>query len=206
MTFYGKPRCDEHTLDHAHESPTVMLAPLYVLAFGALFAGVLLYSSFVGDTREAFWGDALYVLHENDTVHAAHNVDLWVKLLPLVMGVAGIALAFCVYLLKPALAGTLGQRFKSLHTLFYRKWYVDELYDQIFVKPSLRVGRKFFSVGDQKIINGFGPDGLAAISRKIGLKMSALQSGFVTNYALIMMISLIVLVTWILCRMLGGWV
>ena len=154
-------------------------------------------------SKEYFWGNSLKVLPKNDTVEVAHNVPFWVKKLPLLMGVLGIALAYVFYLWRPGLPARVASLFAWLHGLFFRKWFFDELYDVLFVKPAFMLGRVFWQRGDQDTIDRFGPDGAAHSSQKMAGWLSHFQSGFVYQYAFIMMIALIGLVTWFVIRM-GG--
>ena len=228
LTFHGKPRCSKDVLDHAHESPPVMMGPLVVLAIGALFSGAFFYQPFVGSahhseghvedvvahdeeaehfewTKEAFWRDSIFVMPENDTVAKAHDVPSWVKYLPTGVGAVGILMAFIMYFLFPRLPFFVARVFKPFHVLFYNKWFFDVIYDRIFVRPARGLGMFFWKFGDGTIINGLGPDGLAALSQRIGGWLSKFQSGFVFQYAFVMMIGLFGLVSWFFFRMeIGG--
>ena len=139
-----------------HESPLVMTVPLFILAIGAVFAGWLGYNTFVGSDMDAFWGASLLVLEGHNTVEAAHHVPLWVKLAPIVVGVVGIALAYVIYMLRMDLpAGIAKRRATPVCTSScFNKWYFDELYDWLFVRPALRLGRFFWKTGDGDIIDG----------------------------------------------------
>ncbi len=196
MTFHGRPRASAEVMSHVHESPWVMLAPLVVLSIGAVFAGLIGYNAFVGDGREAFWGEAIRVLAANDTIEGAHHVPLWVKLLPLVMAVSGIGLAYVMYLLRPDLPGVVVRVFRPLHTFFFNKWFFDELYDRIFVRPAVYLGYGFWKAGDGAVIDGVGPDGVAAATRNLAKRFSALQSGYLYHYAFAMLIGVVVLASW----------
>jgi NADH-quinone oxidoreductase subunit L len=196
MTFYGKYRGDHHTWEHAHESPLVILIPLYVLAAGAIFAGFVAYDWFVGDSWQAFWGKSIAVASTREILHHAHEVPVWVKVLPLVMAIGGIALSYVYYVVRPDLPGRTVQTFKALHTFFYNKWYFDELYDRIFVRPSLWLGRIFWKQGDGATIDGLGPDGIAARARDVAAALVRFQSGYLYHYAFVMLIGVAGLVTW----------
>ncbi len=196
MTFHGRPRASDEVMSHVHESPWVMLGPLVVLAVGAVLAGLIGYNAFVGDGREAFWGEAIRVLADNDTIEGAHHVPLWVKLLPLVMAVSGIGLAYVMYMLRPDLPGMAVRLFRPIHTFFFNKWFFDELYDRIFVRPAVYLGYGFWKAGDGAVIDGVGPDGVAAAARSLAKRFSALQSGYLYHYAFAMLIGVVVLATW----------
>lgn len=250
MTFHGKPRANQETMDHVHESPAVMVAPLLVLATGAVLAGAVFYGGFVGSahhetasssaahsedkaeadhaknadakdvsnahdiakdehtdakheahsqerwTKAVFWQGAIKVLPENDTVEAAHSVPFWVKKLPLVMGVLGILLAYIAYIAVPAIPSLTVKILKPLHILFYRKWFFDEIYHAMFVKNALCLGKCFWIYGDRNTIDGIGPDGVAGLSRRVAAGFSRFQSGFIFQYAFVMIIALFSIVTW----------
>ena len=194
MTFHGKPRCTEKVLKHVHESPLVMLVPLFVLAVGALLAGKVFYEGFVG--HHQYWHDAIMVLKENDTVYKAHYVPTWVKRMPLVAGLIGIALAYFVYFRKEPLAPKITAFFKPLHAVFFNKYWFDELYDAVFVKRSLTLGTLFWK-GDKHVVDGLGPDGGAKASGWVAGVLAKLQTGYIYHYAFIMMIALIGFVSWL---------
>ncbi len=195
LTFHGTYRGDHHTYDHAHESPLSMMIPLVVLAIGALFSGFVAYEWFVGHELEAFWRDSIKVLPEHPALHHAHDVPLWVKLAPLVVGVAGIALAWLFYIRRPDLPARTVATFGPIHRFFYNKWYFDELYDFLFVRPAKRLGHVLWKKGDGGIIDGLGPDGLAQGSRGIARFVGRLQSGYIYHYAFAMLIGVVVLVS-----------
>jgi NADH-quinone oxidoreductase subunit L len=125
MTFYGAPRADHHTMEHAHESPPVMLLPLTV------FAGAIGYDSFVGEGREAFWGASIFVAPGHDTIAAAHNGPEWVGTLPLVVGLLGIFLAYVFYQFRPTWPAAWAKGLGGVYQLVYRKYMFDELYNAV---------------------------------------------------------------------------
>jgi len=198
MTFHGKPRADAETMAHVHESPKVMLIPLILLATGAVFAGMLGYELFVGEGREGFWGEAILVLAANDSIEAGHHVPTWVKLLPLVIGAAGIALAWVMYILRPDLPALVARIFRPVYLLFYNKWYFDELYDWLFVRPAMTLGRALWKIGDGAVIDGIGPDGVANASRQLAGRISRIQTGYLYHYAFAMLIGVVALISWYL--------
>ncbi len=194
MTFHGKPRADEHVMAHVHESPAVMILPLFVLATGAVFAGWLGYDMFVGHDQEQFWRGAIKTLHP--TLENAHHVESWVALAPTVVGVAGIFLAYVLYMFVPSLPGMLANTFNGLYRFLLNKWYFDELYDFLFVRPAFRLGKGLWQGGDGALIDGVGPDGVAAATGVIAKKVGKLQSGYLYHYAFAMLIGVAVFVTW----------
>ncbi len=198
MTFHGAPRADERTMAHVHESPLSMIAPLVVLAAGAVFSGMLGYHYFVGGGLEAFWGDSILVLPGHDALQDAHHAPLWVIALPIVVALAGIALAYWFYMVRPGIPGALAGRFGAVYRFLLNKWYFDELYDWLFVRPAHRIGRGLWKEGDGTLIDGLGPDGLSAVARTLARRASMLQSGYVYHYAFAMLVGVAAFVTWYL--------
>lgn len=145
--------------------------------------------------RHMFWQKALFVLPENDTVEAAHNVPEWVKLLPVIMGVIGLFLGWVFYNRFTSLPEKFTKVFKPVHTLLFNKWFFDELYNKIFVKPALCMGQIFWK-SDKNIVDGLGPDGMAKTSLGVAGLMSRFQTGYIFQYAFVMMIGLIALISW----------
>ena len=203
MTFHGTPRADEKTMAHVHESPKVMILPLMVLAVGACFAGFAGYEWFVGHNAQDFWGNAILVLPTHTALEDAHHVPAWVKYLPLVVGGAGIALAYVMYMFVPSLPGKLVSAIKPLHTFVFNKWYFDELYDAIFVKPCFALGRGLWKVGDEAIIDGLGPNGVAQVTQDTAEKTGVLQTGYLYHYAFAMLIGVVLMVTWYMIGYVG---
>jgi NADH-quinone oxidoreductase subunit L len=200
MTFHGKPRASNKVMSHVHESPQIMLIPLYVLAVGAIFAGYAAYEYFAGHHRAAFWGDSIKVLHENDTIEAAHHVPWWVKKLPIGIGLLGIFSAYLCYILWPKIAEVTKSIFKPVHALFFNKWYFDNIYDAVFLKSAWGLGLFFWKQGDGAVINRMGPDGIASLSNRFAMKLKSAQSGYVFHYVFIMVISVVALIAWVLYR------
>jgi NADH-quinone oxidoreductase subunit L len=196
LTFHGRPRANDRVMAHVHESPAIMTVPLAVLAIGALFSGMFAYNWFVGEGRGAFWGEAIFVLHEHDTIEAAHHVPSWVPLAPFIAGVIGIALAYLFYMFVPQLPGIVTNALGGLYRFVYRKWMFDELYDRLFVQPARFLGYGLWKSGDGAIIDGVGPDGIAAATRDVAFRAARLQSGYVYHYAFVMVIGVVLLVGW----------
>ena len=196
MVFHGRPRATPEVMSRVHESPKVMTLPLIGLAIGAVFAGYLGVDAFVGEGRVEFWGAAILVLEGNDAIEAAHQVPLWVKLLPLGMGAGGIALAWIMYVRMPAIPALLATRLRPLYLFLLNKWYFDELYDWAFVRPAHYLGRGLWKSGDGAVIDGVGPDGVAAVALVLARRASRLQTGYLYHYAFAMMIGVAGLITW----------
>ena len=198
MTFHGQPRADEKTMAHVHESPKSMTIPLLVLAIGAIFAGYLGYDYFVGDKMAAFWGTALFVAPTNTALADAHHVPTWVKILPIVVGAIGIAVAFYMYIVRTDLPAQIAARLNRLYLFLYNKWYFDELYDALFVRPAKSLGHALWRDGDGTLIDGLGPDGVASVARNLAQRTSRLQSGYVYHYAFAMLIGVVGLISFYL--------
>lgn len=250
LTFFGTPRGDKHTHEHAHESPMTMLVPLGVLSLGAIFAGMIWYDDFFGKENDvaAFFGThqieehaaaagagfsliapayaataateedddhgkdeklakqvigdgAIYMGPENHVLHDAHYVPKWVKVSPFIAMISGLALAFWFYIVNPSLPGRLAANQRPLYLFFLNKWYFDEIYDFVFVKPAMALGRLLWKRGDGNIIDG-SINGVALgivpfLTRLVGRG----QSGYLFHYAFAMVLGIAILLTWM---MLGG--
>ena len=201
MSFHGQPRASKEVMSHVHESPPVMLVPLFVLAAGALFSGYAGYEYFVG--HHPFWGDSLLVLPGNNTIEAAHHVPLWVKKLPIVMGALGLVLGGVLYGKFVGWPEKFSKMFKPLHVLFFNKWFFDEMYNALFVKPALCLGQIFWK-SDKNIVDGIGPDGVAKTSLKTAGLLSRFQSGYIFQYAFVMILGVIAFVSWFFFKMTMG--
>jgi NADH-quinone oxidoreductase subunit L len=195
MTFHGTPRADERVMAHVHESPKSMTIPLIVLATGAIFAGGIGYNVFVGDGMKEFWGSSILVLPNHSALVDAHHVATWVKIAPVAVGVIGIGLAYYMYMVKTDLPERIAARFHYIYLFLYNKWYFDELFDWMFVRPAHYLGRALWREGDGNIIDGLGPDGITAVTRNLAARASRLQSGYVYHYAFSMLIGVAGLVT-----------
>ncbi len=179
---------------HPHESPVTMLLPLGLLSLGAVFAGFVFHHQFIDDP--AFWNGAIF--YNEGVVHAMHGVPLWVKLTASIVMAIGFAGAYLAYIAKPEIPGQFVARFGALHNFVFRKWYFDELYDAIFVKPAFWLGRKFWQIGDIGIIDRFGPNGIAWVVERSSVAAKQVQSGYVYTYALIMLLGLVAAITYVL--------
>jgi NADH-quinone oxidoreductase subunit L len=190
MAFFGGPRHDEETHSHVHESPAVMLVPLGVLALGALVAGYLAHGYFIGEGNSGFWRNSLFNAPDNHILEAAHHGPEWVSWLPTIMMAGGFALAYLAYIAFPALPAVTIRNFRPIHAFLYNKWYFDELYDWIFVRPFKWLSRVLWKTGDGAIIDGLGPDGISARVIDITNRVVRLQTGFVYHYAFVMLIGI----------------
>jgi NADH-quinone oxidoreductase subunit L len=196
MTFHGKPRASAEVMSHIHESPLVMTVPLFILAIGAVLSGWMFYELFVGHHWYDFWRQSIFIDPANNIMDDAHHVPKWVKLLPLFISLAGIGLAIIIYGMMPSVAGSIARLFRPIHQLFYRKWYFDEIYDAVFVRPAVEIGRVLWIRGDKDTIDGFGPDGISNTVNRFSAFCSRMQSGYVFHYAFAMLIGVIALLAW----------
>jgi NADH-quinone oxidoreductase subunit L len=196
MAFFGKPR-DEKAFSHAHESPPVMTGPLLLLSIGSLAAGVVFAPYFIEEVYAKFWRGALFTLPDNAILSESHNSGpLLIKWLPTLMMLGGFALAYLAYIALPGLPAWTVRNFRPIHAFLYHKWYFDELYDLVFVRPTRWIARVLWIYGDGAIIDGIGPDGVAARVTGITKRAVRFQTGYVYQYAFVMLIGVAVLVSY----------
>jgi len=198
MTFHGESRADHETMHHVHESPPVMLVPLYILAAGALFAGFLFHGYFIGEGYEHFWKGALFTLPDNHILHEIEEVPMWVHLSPFVAMVAGFLVAYQFYIRNPRAPKELAEHHRGLYAFLLNKWYFDELYDFLFVRTAKWLGTTLWKKGDGAIIDGLGPDGVSARVVDVTNRVVKLQTGYLYHYAFAMLIGVAALVTWMM--------
>jgi NADH-quinone oxidoreductase subunit L len=203
MTFHGAPRADDHVMGHIHESPKVMLIPLLLLSIGAMGLGMFAFESFVGQYASEFWGKSLFVLENHTALENSHHSPFWVKWSAVVVGISGILLGVLFYKVAPFIPESLAERFGGVYRFLFNKWYFDELYDKILVKPAFVLGRGLWKTGDGLLIDGVGPDGIAAGAIIIAKRIARLQSGYLYHYAFAMLTGVVVLVTWYLFHSVG---
>jgi NADH-quinone oxidoreductase subunit L len=219
LTFYGKPRWIEsehiqHAVHkkpeeagedttggyHPHESPISMLIPLGVLTVGAIFAGYVFKYPFIDGSTEAvngaFWGGSIY-FNENLT-HALHSVPTWVKLTATFVMILGFVIAWLAYIKDSSIPGKFVEKFRVIHRFVYNKWYFDEVYNIVFVKPAFGLGSIFWKKGDEGTIDRFGPNGAAWLVQRGAIVAKRVQSGYLNSYALIMLVGLVAAITWVL--------
>ena len=236
LTFFGTPRGDKHTHDHAHDAPRSMLIPLYVLAIGAIFSGMVWYGGFFGSNAKVgkFFGvpyaaaeaegehgaegdhakphynltgapgeGAIHAREGNHVLNDAHEVPTWVRLAPFVAMLGGLALAYQMYIRRPELPAQLAKQQAPLYEFLLNKWYFDELYNFIFVRPALALGRILWKQGDTKMIDG-GINGVAMGIIPFFTRLAGrAQSGYVFTYAFAMVLGITVLLTIVTLN--GGW-
>jgi NADH-quinone oxidoreductase subunit L len=194
MTFHGPRKGEAHVMAHVHESPWVMLGPLALLAVGAVFGGILLDHIFVGAGQSLFWNGSIVAINHPNILSDLEHVPLLLGLLPTVLGLLGIATAYVMYIARPELPAILATRFGFIYRLLLNKWYVDELYGAIFVRPYRALARAIWHVGDEEILDGI-PRGGVLIARGSAGGLVRLQSGSLAQYAFVMLIGLVVLIS-----------
>jgi len=200
MTFHGKPH-DEHHYEAAHESPLVMLIPLAVLSIGSFAAGFPFKELFAGHGVGEFFGSALKV--DEHVMEGMHHIPHWIGFLPTLMMLAGLAMAYLFYIAKPYLPVELAHQQPLLYKFLLNKWYFDELYDVIFVRPAKWLGYTLWKKGDGMLIDGLGPDGVSKRVLDVTRGVVKLQTGYLYHYAFAMLIGAAGLITWFMFG-LGG--
>ncbi|WP_214472909.1 NADH-quinone oxidoreductase subunit L [Mesorhizobium sp. dw_380] len=198
MTFHGEPRASHEVMHHVHESPPVMLVPLFILAAGSLFAGIIFHNSFIGEGYAEFWKASLFTLADNHILHEIHELPLWVELSPFFAMLIGFAIAWKFYIRSPELPRSVAANHRLLYAFLLNKWYFDELYDFLFVRPAKALGRFLWKTGDGTIIDGLGPDGVSARVVDVTNRVVKLQTGYLYHYAFAMLIGVAALVTWMM--------
>jgi NADH-quinone oxidoreductase subunit L len=191
-TFHGTPH-DQHHYEQAHESPLVMLVPLGVLAAGSLLAGYPFQHLFIGSGAEAFFRQSLKL---TQVLEAMEQTPYLISILPTLMMVIGFAVAWHFYIRRPDIPVELARQQEPLYKFLLNKWYFDELYDAIFVRPAIRLGRLLWKGGDGWLIDGFGPDGVSARVLDVTRNVVRLQTGYLYHYAFAMLIGVAGLITW----------
>ena len=194
MTFHGTFNNKNISLSKVHESPAVMLVPLLFLALGAIFAGYAFKDYFIGSQFIQFWNNSIFFLKE----FVLHHPPLWFLLLTPILVLLAIPLSYYFFVKdKKSLDGFIEIN-KPLYNFLVNKWYFDELYDFLFVKPAKKIGAFFWKIGDGTIIDGFGPDGLAKLVKLVSDKAVQFQSGFLYHYAFVILIGLSILLTYMM--------
>ncbi len=204
MTFHGNTRADHHTFDHAHDAPAVMMLPLWILAAGAVLAGWLFSGYFIGEHHAEFWGAALFTTEAHAAMEEAEHLPLYIQYMPLMAAALGAFVAYVMYIRRPDIAPSLAKTHEGLYKFLLNKWYFDEVYDFLFVRPAMRIGRFLWKFGDGKVIDGLGPDGISSVIQRLALRAKQLQSGYVYHYAFAMLLGIAVMTTWYVVIMARG--
>lgn len=191
-TFHGKYN-NAMSFDKVHESGLVMIIPLVVLAIGAIFSGYVFHEIFIGENTK-FWGKAIFFLKQ--TAHG--HPPLWLLILIPTLVISAIPLSFILFLKRKDIVENFINSQKPLYNFLVKKWYFDELYDLIFVRPFRSIGNFLWQRGDVKTIDAYGPDGIARVVKNLSDRASSMQSGYLYHYATILLIGLIIIVTFLI--------
>ena len=193
---------DDHAHGHGdhtpHESPWIVLIPLLALAVGAVGAGYAFHDLFVGEARAEFWRGSIFNLPSNHVLDYEGKLPAWVVWAPLTVTATGLAIAWLTYIRWEGFGARLAARKGPLWTFLYNKWFFDEFYDATFVRAARFLGDLFWKGGDQKLIDGLGPDGVSAVSYAVGRGTGRLQTGYVYHYAFVMLLGVAALLSFAL--------
>ncbi len=198
MTFHGKTRIEKSVMSHVHEAPFSMIIPMILLAMGAIFSGILCVGVMTGHHNSEFWGNSLFVLAGRDLIEAAHGLHFSLKILPVIISILGILLAWYFYIYKINIPKIIANANQPLYLFLLNKWYFDEMYNYLIVNPSRWLGYFLWKKGDETVIDGIGPDGFSAMINGISKKIALLQSGLLYHYAFVMLAGVVLFVSWFL--------
>ena len=194
-TFHGTYNNKNLKIDEMHESPLVMLLPLIILSVGAVFAGFLFKDLFIGqDSGSLFWGESIKFLKPLSVNHP----PLWIILITPILVVLSIPISYYLFVKNKDVPIYLTETNKPLYNFLFNKWDFDELYNFIFIKSSKKIGLFFWKVIDVKIIDRFGPDGISSMIKSLSLKANKFQSGFIYQYAFMMLLGFSALLTYLI--------
>ena len=194
--FHGPFNNKKISLNETHESPLVMLIPLMFLGIGAIFSGYLFKSTFIGHHSIDFWKTSIFFL--NEIKHDA--IPLWFLLTTPLLVLISIPISFYLYVSNPNILEAFKNTNMPLYNFLLNKWYIDELYEKVFVNPAKKIGSFFWKKGDIGIIDKFGPDGISKLIKTISSKTGRLQTGFIYDYAFVMLLGLSILLTYLILK------
>ena len=195
-TFHGDYNNKEVKIEETHESPLVMLVPLFILSIGAVFAGFLFKGLFIGHGDNLFWAESIKFLEPLSTEHP----PLWFLLLTPCLVLVSIPIAYYLFVKNKELPNSIVSINKPLYNFLVNKWYFDELYDVLFIKSSKKLGLFLWKFCDGTIIDGFGPDGISSFIKKCSIKATKFQSGFIYQYAFVMLLGFSALLTFLIVK------
>jgi len=196
-TFHGEYNNKKVSIENTHESPVVMLIPLILLSIGAVFAGFTFKELFIGyDGINNFWKDSIFFLEPLSTDHP----PLWFLILTPTLVILSIPIAYYLFVKNKNLPEQIANINNPLYKFLLNKWYFDELYDTLFVRPSKSLGLFLWKFFDLKIIDGFGPDGISTLIKKFSIKANKFQSGFIYQYAFVMLLGFSALLTFLIVK------
>ncbi len=197
-TFHGKYNNQDIKIEDTHESPLVMLIPLILLAIGAIFAGFIFKDLFIGHhgVTSDYWNKSIFFLNPLSNEHP----PTWFLVLTPILVIISIPLSYYLFVKNKELPNIIAKNNQPLYKFLINKWYFDELYEYIFIKPSKKIGLFLWKFFDVKIIDGFGPDGISAIIKKFSVKAKQFQSGFIYQYAFVMLLGFSAILTFLIIR------
>jgi NADH-quinone oxidoreductase subunit L len=193
--FHGRARANDEVMHHVHESPLSMTIPLAILAIGSILAGFVA-SDLLHIMDEKFWNGSIVNLHPLDI----ESVPIWVKNLPLILGISGIICAYLTYMIFPKLSDIIACKIRPFYQLSFNKYYIDEIYDAIFVKPIMKLSRYLWQIVDVLIIDGLGPNGFAFMARHFGVIVNKSQTGYIYHYLLAMLAGVTIIISFLLIK------
>ena len=194
--FHGPYNNKVIPINETHESPIVMLAPLIFLGIGAVFSGYFFKSTFIGHNSVDFWQNSIFFL--NEIKHDA--IPLWFLFTTPFLVLISIPLSFYMYIHNPKILENFKNTNLPLYKFLLNKWYIDELYEKLFVNPAKKIGSFFWKKGDIGIIDRFGPDGISKLVKIISNRTGRFQTGFIYDYAFVMLLGLSILLTYLILK------
>ena len=195
-TFHGPYNNEKISINDTHESPFVMLVPLIFLSIGAVFSGYFFKETFIGHRSNDFWQTSVFFLNE-----IKHDViPLWFLMTTPLIVLISIPISFYLYIINPKVLEDFKNTNMPLYDFLLNKWYIDELYIKIFVNPTKKIGSFFWKKGDIGVIDKFGPDGISKLVKIISNKTGRLQTGFIYDYAFVMLLGLSILLTYLILK------
>ena len=196
-TFHGEYNNEDIKIEETHESSMIMIIPLIILSIGAIFAGYTFKELFLGSYNiNNFWQDSIFFLKPLSTEHP----PFWFLILTPILVITSIPIAYYLFVKNKELPKQIADVNKPLYQFLLNKWYFDELYNVLFIIPSKKIGIFLWKFFDIKIIDGFGPDGISALIKKCSIKANKFQSGFIYQYAFVMLIGFSALLTFLIVK------
>ena len=196
LTFHGKYNNKKISLEKTHESPIIMLIPLIILGIGAVLSGILFKDFFIGKDSTSFWQDSIFFINELSHEH----LPLWLLLITPIIVTIAIPVSYYYFINNPKILENFKSSYNKIYNFLLNKWYFDEIYEFIFVKSLKKLGDLFWKKGDEKTIDRFGPDGISKVVKYISNKAIKFQTGFIYDYAFVMLIGLSALITYLILK------
>ena len=196
LTFHGKYNNKKISLEKTHESPIIMLIPLIILGIGAVLSGILFKDFFIGKDSTSFWQDSIFFINELSHEH----LPLWLLLITPIIVTIAIPVSYYYFINNPKILENFKSSYNRIYNFLLNKWYFDEIYEFIFVKSLKKLGDLFWKKGDEKTIDRFGPDGISKVVKYISNKAIKFQTGFIYDYAFVMLIGLSALITYLILK------